>query len=175
MRDMTDRTDAGSQHETARGRNARGPQQIPPAGWKDVLWRTYQQIGQDRVPMIAAAVTYFLLLSMVPALTALVSIYGLFADPATVTEHIRLLSAVVPEAGVQIIEEQLTRLSSTGRTTLGFALLFSVGIALWSASAGVKNLFEAMNIAYEEREERSFIELNLTALLFTSPVSSPSS
>ncbi|GLQ57190.1 YihY/virulence factor BrkB family protein [Devosia nitrariae] len=164
---MTDATQKLSQQEPGRGRGAESPQEIPFRGWKDVLWRTYHEIREDRVTMIAAAVTYFLLLSMVPALTALVSIYGLFTDPGTVTEHIRLLSSVVPEGGMQIIEEQLTRLSSAGRTTLGFALLFSVGIALWSASAGVKNLFEAMNIAYEEHESRNFFQLNAVALLFT--------
>ncbi|WIJ23516.1 YihY/virulence factor BrkB family protein [Devosia sp. RR2S18] len=164
---MTEHTDKRSHQGEGRGRGAESPQQIPAKGWKDVLWRTYHEISEDRVTMVAAAVTYFLLLSMVPALTALVSIYGLFTDPATVTQHIQSLSSFVPEDGMAIIEEQLTRLSSTGGTTLGFALFFSVGIALWSASAGVKNLFEAMNIAYEERESRSFIKLNATALLFT--------
>jgi membrane protein len=163
---MTDRTASGA-HGGERGRGAETPTEIPPKGWKDVLWRTYHEISEDRVTMVAAAVTYFLLLSMVPALTALVSIYGLFTDPATVTSHVQSLSTVVPEGGMTIIEEQLTRLSSTGETTLGFALLLSLGIALWSASAGVKTLFEAMNIAYEERESRSFIKLNATALLFT--------
>ena len=150
-----------------RGRNADGPQQIPAPGWKDVLWRTYREINDDRVTLIAAAVTYYLLLSLFPTITAFVSIYGLFADPATVSEHINLIAAVVPEGGMAIVNEQLTKLTSTGGTTLGIALLTSVAIALWSASSGVKTMFEAMNVAYDERENRNFLVLNGTALLFT--------
>ncbi|QQR38658.1 YihY/virulence factor BrkB family protein [Devosia rhizoryzae] len=153
--------------DSARGRQADGPQQIPPAGWKDVLLRTYREINDDRVTLIAAAVTYYLLLSLFPTITAFVSIYGLFADPATVAEHINLLSAVVPEGGMAIVNEQLTKLTSTGGSTLGIALLISVAIALWSASSGVKTMFEAMNVAYDERESRNFFKLNATALLFT--------
>lgn len=153
--------------DSGRGRNADGPQQILAAGWKDVLLRTYREINDDRVTLIATAVTYYLLLSLFPTITAFVSIYGLFADPATVSEHINLLAAVVPEGGMVIIQEQLTKLTGTGRTTLGIALLVSVAIALWSASSGIKTMFEAMNVAYDEREERNFFVLNGTALLFT--------
>ena len=150
-----------------RGRDADAPQQIPPSGWKDILWRTYREINDDRVTLIAAAVTYYLLLALFPTLTAFVSIYGLFVDRATVAEHIGLLSSVVPEGGMAIVNDQLTRLTSTGETTLGLALLISIAIALWSASSGVKTMFEAMNVAYDEREKRNFFVLNGTALLFT--------
>ncbi len=149
------------------GRSADAPQQIPAAGWKDVFWRTYHEFNDDRVTLIAAAVTYYLLLSLFPTLTAFVSIYGLFTDPATVAEHVNMLASVVPEGGMEIINEQLTRLTTAGETTLGFALLISVAVALWSASSGVKTMFEAMNIAYDEKEERNFFVLNGTALAFT--------
>jgi membrane protein len=151
----------------SKGRQADSPQQIPAPGWKDVLLRTWKEFSDDRVTMIAAAVTYFLLLALFPTLTAFVSIYGLFTDPATVSEHIQMLSAFVPEGGMQIINEQLTRLTSTGGGALSLALIISIVLALWSASSGVKTLFEAMNIAYDERESRNFFVLNATALLFT--------
>jgi len=153
--------------QNGHGRNADAPQQIPAAGWKDVFWRTYHEFNDDRVTLIAAAVTYYLLLSLFPTLTAFVSIYGLFTDPATVSEHVNMLSSVVPEGGMAIINEQLTRLTTAGETTLGLALLISIAVALWSASSGVKTMFEAMNIAYDEREERNFFVLNGTALAFT--------
>jgi membrane protein len=160
---------AVAQHvsDDRKGREADSPQQIPAPGWKDVLLRTYKEFNDDRVTMIAAAVTYFLLLSLFPTLTAFVSIYGLFTDPATVAEHVQMLSSIVPEGGMQIINEQLTRLTSTGGTALSFALVISIVLALWSASSGVKTMFEAMNIAYDERESRNFFVLNATALLFT--------
>lgn len=154
-------------HASGRGRQAEAPQEVTAPGWKDILLRTYREFGDDRVTLIAAAVTYYLLLALVPTLTAFVSIYGLFTDPATASEHVRLLSGVVPEGGLSIIDEQLSRLTGAGGTTLSIALLVSVAIALWSASSGVKTMFEAMNVAYGKREERNFFVLNATALLFT--------
>lgn len=149
------------------GRNAATPSSIPPSGWKDVLWRVYRQVGEDRVLLVAAGVTFYLLLALVPALAAFVSLYGLFADPATISEHMGLLRGIVPGGGMEILEDQLQRLSEQGRTTLGLASLVSLAVALWSANAGVKSLFEAMNVAYDEVEKRSFFKLNLISLAFT--------
>jgi membrane protein len=151
---------------TDHGRRARSPKEVPPSGWKDILWRTYKEFSEDRVTLIAAAVTYYLLLSLFPTLAAFVSLYGLFADPMTVRDHLGMLSAVVPEGGMAIIEEQLTSLTSGGGTKLGIALLVSLVIALWSASSGVKTMFEAMNVAYDETERRSYIKLSLVAVAF---------
>jgi len=154
-------------HEANRGRNAEAPQHLPPKGWKDVLWRTYGEISADRVTLVAAGVTYYVLLALFPALTAFVSLYGLFADPATVNAHLQLLSGIVPAGGMALIDEQLTRLATSRESALGLALLISMAIALWSASAGIKALFEAMNIAYDEAEKRNFFVLNALALAFT--------
>jgi membrane protein len=158
---------AGTAGGDAKGRGADSPAQVPAQGWKDILLRTYAEINDDRVTLIAAAVTYYLLLAIFPALTAFVSLYGLFTDPATVGEHLRALSSVVPEGGMAIVDEQLKRLTASGNAKLGFALAISIALALWSTGSGVKTLFEAMNIAYDEQEERGFIKLNATALLFT--------
>jgi membrane protein len=153
--------------ESGRGRDAAAPTEVPARGWKDILLRTASAIGEDRVPMVAAGVTYFLLLALVPGLTAFVSLYGLFTDPATVREHVTLLTSVVPPGGIEIIDEQLTRLTEQGAPTLGLAFVGSLAIALWSASGAVKSLFDAMNIAYEETEKRNFFELSGLGLLFT--------
>lgn len=149
------------------GRHADGPMQIPVGGWKEVLWRVYAEINGDRVMLIAAGVTYYLLLAFVPGLSAFLSLYGLVADPGTVAEHVGQLRGIVPEGGLQILDEQLKRLASEGQTTLGLTLAISLAIALWSANAGVKSLFEAMNVAYDEVETRSFVKLNAVSLLFT--------
>jgi len=135
--------------------------------WKSVILGTVQRFGDNRATLVAAGVTYFLLLALFPALTALVSIYGLFADATTIAKNMALLSTVVPAGGLEIINDQLQRLTAQGAPTLGLALFLSLAIALWSASSGVKALFEAMNIAYEVRETRSFLVLNSVALAFT--------
>jgi membrane protein len=153
--------------EDGRGRNATGPTDIPAPGWKDIFRRVYEEIGRDRVLLVAAGVTFYLLLAFAPALAALISLYGLFADPATISEHVSLLQGMVPGGAMEILEDQLTRLSAQGQTKLGLTSGLSLAVALWSANAGVKSLFDAMNVAYGEEEKRSFLKLNLVSLAFT--------
>lgn len=153
--------------QTGRGRDAEAPTEIPPSGWKDVLWRLYRAIAEDRILLTAAGATFYMLLALVPTLTAFVSLYGLFNDRAKVIDHVDLLSGIVPPGVLDIIRDQLIRLTAESNDTLGLTLLFSLAIALWSASAGVKAMFEAMNVAYHEKERRNFLVFNGTALLFT--------
>ena len=94
---------AGAAQEHGRGRHAETPAQIPATGWKDVLWRTYEEFGKDRVMAVAAGVTYYALLAVFPAIAALVSIYGIFADPATIEGHLNTLSGVLPGGALDIL------------------------------------------------------------------------
>ncbi|MBN9092501.1 YhjD/YihY/BrkB family envelope integrity protein, partial [Pandoraea pnomenusa] len=71
----------------ARGRHAKHPSAIPWRGWKDILWRVWSEIGEDRIMLVAAGVTFYLLLALFPALAAFVSLYGFVADPKTIADH----------------------------------------------------------------------------------------
>ncbi len=153
--------------EKGRGRHADTPTQIPSKGWKDILWRTYEEFGKDRVTSVAAGVTYYALLALFPAIAALVSIYGLFADPGTIQDHLSALSGVLPSGALDIIRDQVTRIASKGGGALGFGFIFGLALSLWSANAGMKAVFDALNIVYDEEEKRSFIRLNLQSLTFT--------
>src|SRR5919112_3474293 len=84
--------------ENGRGRDARKPTHIPARGWKDILYRLKDEIADDRVGTVAAGTTFFLLLALFPALGALVSLYGLVADPATINQHVNDLRGYVPDA-----------------------------------------------------------------------------
>ena len=162
---------APSSHEASRepgrGREATSPTEIPARGWKDIFWRVYEEINKDRILAVAAGVTFYGLLALFPALAALVSIYGLFADPATIQDHLNLLSGVLPGGALDIIGEQVKRITSKGSGTLGFTFFSGLAISLWSANAGVKAVFDALNVAYGEEEKRGFIALNLRSLAFT--------
>ena len=153
--------------QPGRGRRSRSPFAIPLAGWKDIFWRTYQRIDDDRLLATAGGVVFFGLLSIFPAVTALVSSYGLFADPATISANLQTLATMLPEGSFQIVEDQVGRVVSKGNTTLGATFLLGLLLAIWSANAGVKSIFDALNVAYEEREKRSFIRLNSVSLAFT--------
>ena len=158
---------AGAAMEPGRGRRSKSPFTIPWAGWKDIFWRTYQRIDDDRLLATAGGVVFFGLLAIFPAVTALVSSYGLFADPSTISDNLQTLAMMLPAGTFEIVEDQVARVVSNGNTALGITFLFGLLLAIWSANAGVKSIFDALNVAYEEREKRSFIRLNLMSLAFT--------
>jgi membrane protein len=116
---------------------------------------------------VAAGVTFYALLAIFPAIAAFVSLYGLVADATTINQHLALLSGVLPAGAIEIIGEQVKSLTSKAGSTLGFAFFFGLAISLWSANAGMKAMFDALNVVYDEDEKRGFIKLNFQALLFT--------
>lgn len=153
--------------ERGRGRAARRPHDIPWLGWKDILYRVKDETLQDRIGTIAAGTTFFILLSLFPALAALVSLYGLIADPATISNHLDLMRGYVPSAMIDLIGGELQRLVSNRESTLGFGFVVGILLTLWSANSGMKALFDALNVAYGETEKRGFFKLLLISLCFT--------
>ncbi len=141
--------------------------EYPLRGWKDIFWRTYEQFNEDRLLAVAGGVVFFVLLALFPGISAFVSLYGLFADRATLADHLGIIATVAPAEAFSIIHDQIERVMNTSNDSLGFTFLVSFGLALWSANAGVKAVMDALNVAYEEKEQRSFIRLNLESLLFT--------
>jgi membrane protein len=150
----------------ARGRRAAGPEEIPKRGWKDIFVRVKDKISADNLSIVAAGVAFYAFLAIFPALAALVSIYGLLLDPASLQEHMRSVQGVLPSEAAQLVNNEIQRIASQ-HGTLGWALIIGIILALWSAAAGMKALFQAMNIAYDEDEKRGFLKLNATALLLT--------
>ena len=150
-----------------RGRFAQGPSEIPVLGWKDILFRVYNGISDDRILANAAGVTYYALLALFPGIAAVVSIYGLFGDPNLLVGHVDTMAGFAPGGAIDVIRDQLTRLSAQGSTTLGVSFLIGLVISLWSANSGIKALFGSLNVVYEEEEKRSFIRLNAVTLTFT--------
>ncbi len=153
--------------ENGRGRSADTPSNIPSEGWKDILLRVYNGISEDRILLIAAGGTFYIILSIFPGIAALISIYGLFADPATVANQVDAIANVAPGGAVDVLHDQLTRLASQGSATLGIGFLISLGISLWTARSGVSALFDALNIVYGEEEKRGFFKYYLATLTFT--------
>jgi membrane protein len=155
------------QPESGRGREAETPHGIPARGWKDIAWRVYEGVQNDRVLLVAAGVTFYSLLALFPATAAVVSLYGLFADAGTINQHLGLVSGFMPAGALEVVGDQVKRVASQGQATLGFTFFFTLVVALWGANAGTKSIFDALNIIYKEREKRSFIGLTLQSLAFT--------
>ncbi len=153
--------------EAGRGREADTPEQIPPRGLRDVLWRVFWSISEDRILSTSGSVAFFTLLAVFPAIAAVVSLYGLFADASTIGKHLSLLSGFLPGGVLQLIAEQITVISRQGNETLGFAFVVGLVIALGSANSSMAALFDALNVVYDEREKRSLVRFYATTLLFT--------
>ncbi len=136
-------------------------------GWKDILSRVYQDIGSDRVVALSAGVTFYSILSLFPAIAALVALYGLFADPGTIAGHLDSLSGILPGGALQVVGDEMKRIAAQGRSTLGTTFIVGLATALWSANAGIKSVFDALNLTNKEPEKRGVIKLNAVSLTFT--------
>ena len=153
--------------EHGRGRRASRPADIPKSGWRDILTRVKSEIGSDHVTLVAAGLAMCALLAVFPGLAAAVAIYGIFASPAQVVEHMQSFSGILPPGTWDLFKTQLQIVSGETQGSLTFAALVGLGIALWSARAGMAALMTATNIAYAETEKRSFVRQTLVALAFT--------
>jgi len=150
-----------------RGRQAATPSEIPPKGWKDILLRVYANVSKHRVLALAAGMTYYSILAIFPAIAALVAMYGLFADPAAIAQHLDQLAGFLPGGAIDVAREQLTRVASNGTQTLGLTFAIGLATSLWSANAAMKSLFDTLNIVHGEEDSRGFVKLNAMSLGFT--------
>jgi membrane protein len=90
-------------HRDRRGRGAKTPAEIPPSGWTDIFWRIYENVQEHRILAIAAGVAFYALLAIFPGIAAMVALYGLFADPATISKHLTDVSGVLPGGAIDVI------------------------------------------------------------------------
>ena len=140
---------------------------IPARSWRGVIVNVYKSIDDDRVLAVAAGVAFYALLAIFPAVTTLVSLYGVFNDRAQVAADLASLAVMLPEGAVSIISDQAMRIASGAPLSLGFTALFSFLLAIWSANSGMKALIDALNVSYSKRETRTFLRLHLTSFAFT--------
>jgi membrane protein len=153
--------------ERGRGRRAHAPLRIPWRGWKDILVRSYHQIQNDRLLALAAGVAFYSLVALFPAIAAGVSSYALFADAATIGKHLSIAADIVPAGALDMLGEEISRIAAKSEGKLTFGFLLGLAIALWSANAGMKAVFDALNLIYDEDEKRGLIWLNVVSLFFT--------
>jgi membrane protein len=153
--------------EPVPGEGAETPKEIPARGWLQIVRRAWKEANADMVPLLAAGVAFFAFLSIFPALIATVLLYGLVADPSQVTSQVQSLAGVLPAEARTIITDQLANLTTASSAGLGFGLVLSVLLALWSASGGVGHMVSAVNTAYDEQESRGWVKRKLLSLALT--------
>jgi membrane protein len=150
-----------------RGREADRPAQIPLRGWKDVVVRVKQKLREDDVPLLGAGVAFFALLALVPSLVALVSIYGLVADPDDVQRTTDDALSAAPAEVQDLVSSQMQAIVESQPSGLRAGVIVGLALAVWSASSGMKHLMGALTLAYDETETRKFLRARGLALALT--------
>ena len=151
--------------QRGRGRKARAPPQIPWRGWKDIFVCTYYEILDDRLLALAAGIAFYSLVALFPAIAAGVSVYALFANAATISKHLLDCRRHCSGWHADLLGEDCA--SRQRAMANSSSASFRLGIALWSANAGMKAIFDALNIIYDEEEEARVLWLDVVSLFFT--------
>jgi membrane protein len=149
------------------GREAERPSEIPPRGWFAILKRVKAEVKEDNVTLLAAGVAFYAMLAIFPAIIAVVTIYGMVADPNQVESQVSEFAKGLPAGADQLLTEQLENVVNAGQQALSIGLAVSLLAVLWSASAGVQGLVKALNLVYDEHETRGFVKLRGLSLLLT--------
>jgi membrane protein len=138
-----------------------------PKGVWEILKRVFIRMGADNLTLVAAGVAFYGLLAIFPALAALVSIYGLVADPSHVMETAGQISSFIPTEAAKLITDALQKLVTASKPSLNTAAIIAIAIALFSARSGMGSLMTGLNIACEVPEKRSFFMQQVIALGLT--------
>jgi membrane protein len=148
------------------GRDAMRPYHIPLKGWWQVAQRAWSESSHDNLSVVAAGCAFYALFAIFPALSALIALYGLNADPATVEQQFGMLASVLPAQAYDMVIEQIRRIAEGSGRVLGWSFALSLTLSLWSVMSLTQAIFAALNIAYEEPERRSLLRFYLSAFTF---------
>jgi membrane protein len=155
---------AGPQAPDNRGVHADSPRDIPLAGWKEVLKRTWDESWTDNLGLVAAGVAFYGFLALVPMLGGIVMLYGLVAEPSTVVSNMQGLTDILPDDVAAFIGQQLMDVVRTSEQTKGWGLLVAGLVALYGGANGAGAVITALNVAYEEQEKRSLLHFYAVAV-----------
>ena len=161
--DLTSHPPAGEE----RGRGADSPQDIPAAGWWDIVKRLRTRVRDDNIPLLSAGVAFYAMLSIFPALIAVISTYGLVAEPQSATAQVQKLADIMPDQARETLTGQLEALTKSAGKGLSLGAALGILAAIWTASAGMKAMIAGINVAYDQIETRKFLKLRGLALLLT--------
>jgi membrane protein len=150
-----------------RRRRADSPAEIAWPGWRAALRRTLREMLSERISIVAAGCAFYATLALFPAISMLISVYGLLFDPVTILPQLAFLQDLLPPAAFQLIADRVQVLVSKPQTSLGLNLVISTVVTLWSSASGAKSVITALNLAYQEHETRGFLRYQMVAFAFT--------
>ncbi|MGY3512263.1 uncharacterized BrkB/YihY/UPF0761 family membrane protein [Bradyrhizobium sp. USDA 3051] len=127
----------------------------------------WAKLDDHNISILSAAVAFYSFLSIFPAIAALVSVYGLVADPNDIVRQLNALQIILPGEATALISERLKVLEQGTHPPFGLGLMVSVGISIWSARYATGTLMTALNVTYAVSEERGLVVFNAVALSLT--------
>jgi membrane protein len=136
-------------------------------GWWTILTNFWAELDRDHVSIMAAGVAFYALLSIFPGMSALISIYGLVADPATIENQLNSLTGILPQEALKLLSDQLHALVAAPRDKLGLGLVVSLLLTVWSSTSGTGAVMQALNVAFEEEERRGVLSFYGRAIALT--------
>jgi len=142
------------------------PAAIRLADWRAIAVRVFKRMMSDHIGVLAGGIAFYAFLSIFPAIAAALMVWGLFTDMTSLGPQLQTIRDFAP-AAFGLIADQMVNIASQNSGALTIGAFISGLLALWSASGGVSALMGAMNLAYHEKEKRSFIRVNLISLCFT--------
>lgn len=137
-----------------------------PVCWT-ILTHTWQRVNKDNLSGLAAGAAFYALLSIFPMLTALVSLYGLVADPNMVGRQVMAMEGILPPEAVKLVSTWLQIFVQGPPSRFGIGLIVSMLFAFWGAWSATAILMTAIQICYGDEERRSFVRFNLRAAALT--------
>jgi membrane protein len=149
------------------GHQADSPAEMPKRAWKDILARTYKRTWDDNVALVSAGVAFYGFFALLSLLGLIVLVYGFVAEPRTVIEHMQELTVVLPTDVAVLIGDQLMTAVKSSEGTKGFGILLAFLVAIYGGTNGAASVITALNIAYEEKEQRSLFRFYLLAVCMT--------
>src|SRR5262249_9292937 len=161
--------DSGDDRDRARGCHRQGAKRLRDirwAGWLEIIDGMRNATRRHHASVLAGGVAFFGFLSLFPALVALVSAYGLLADPEDVQRQLDVLAGGLPAQVQAFLYDHMAKLTARSSRTLSIEAAVSIAGAVWAATKGTKALITGLSLAFGQDETRGFIRLNVTAFLF---------
>ncbi|RBY81228.1 YihY/virulence factor BrkB family protein [Blastococcus sp. TF02-09] len=148
------------------GHDAHAPHRIPPRGWLEVLGRAGRHVLDDRLMALAAAVSFFAILSIAPLLVTALSVYGAVNTPDQALDQLSSVAEVLPPELEPLVAEQLTTITTASAEVLTWRGLTGLVAALVTATTAATYLIDALTLAYSETETRSLFRRTRLAVVF---------
>ncbi|GAA5265573.1 membrane protein [Acidiphilium sp. MT5] len=135
--------------------------------WRRVVTGAIMALMSGDMSLAAAGCAFYATLALFPALTTVISLYGLVFDPQSVAPQLHYLQRFMPDTAYLLIAGRIKHLVSAGNTSLGIGLAVSLAFTLYSSSSGTKSLIYALNLIHRREETRGFVRFQATALGMT--------